>query len=131
MSEIERPSVVNLAEKFAVFQEHWTPKIIAESNGQLVKVAKFKGEFVWHSHADEDELFLVVKGSVVIWLRQEGQERRVRLSEGELLVVPKGMEHKPIAELEAHVVMIEPASTKHTGAVKTDFAVAVTDQERI
>jgi mannose-6-phosphate isomerase-like protein (cupin superfamily) len=125
------PKVVNLAEKFGCFDERWTPKVIAESKGQLVKVAKFGGEFVWHSHADEDELFLVVKGFVDIWLRVEGQERCVRLSEGELLVVPKGVDHKPVAQTEAHVFMIEPGSTKHTGEVPNDLTVEVADQERI
>ena len=125
------PTAVNLAAKFGRFDERWTPKIISESNGQLVKVAKFDGEFVWHSHADEDELFLVVKGSVDIWLREEGQERCVRLSEGELLVVPKGVDHKPVAQSEAHVLLIEPGSTEHTGEVQDDLTVEVADQERI
>lgn len=124
-------SAVNLAEKFGLFQEHWTPKVVAATNGQLVKLAKFKGEFVWHSHANEDELFLVVKGSVEIWLRDDGEERCVSLGEGELLVVPKGVEHKPVAASEAHVVLIEPGSTKHTGETQSVLTVEILDQEPI
>ncbi len=122
---------VNLAAKFNLFEQRWTPKIVAESNGQLVKIAKLEGEFVWHSHADEDELFLVVKGSILIRLRQRGEETAVRLNAGELFVVPKGVEHKPVAEAEAHVVMIEPASTAHTGDSQSDRTVAIADQQRI
>ena len=124
-------SAVNLAEKFGLFQQRWTPKIVAASNGQLVKIAKFEGEFVWHAHATEDELFLVVKGAVDIWLREDGAERCVSLSEGELLVVPKGVEHRPIAANEAHVVMIEPASTKHTGDTQSALTIEISDQELI
>jgi mannose-6-phosphate isomerase-like protein (cupin superfamily) len=81
---IAKLSVTNLADKFGLFEERWTPKVVAASNGQLVKVAKFEGEFIWHSHADEDELFLVTKGSIDIWLRENGNEHRVTLREGEL-----------------------------------------------
>lgn len=123
------PSIVNLADKFGLFDECWTPKIIAACNGQLVKIAKFKGEFVWHSHVDEDELFLVVKGSVDIWFRTDSHEWTVRLGEGEMLVVPKGLEHKTAAESEAHVVMIEPISTKHTGDRQTDATVELSAQK--
>ena len=119
---------VRLSEKFAAFDEHWSPKIVAETNGQLVKLAKFQGEFVWHAHADEDELFLVHKGEIVIRLRENGQERAVRLQAGELFVVPKGVEHKPEAEHEAEVLMIEPAATAHTGATKAGITVAIEDQ---
>ncbi len=122
-------AVVNLAQKFSLFDEHWTPKIVAESNGQLVKIAKVKGEFVWHAHANEDELFLVVKGAIDIWLREGGQERCEHLSEGDLFVVPKGVEHRPVAEREAHVVMIEPGSTKHTGETESSATVAIADQQ--
>jgi len=122
------PSVVNLVQKFGLFQERWTPKIVAESNGQLVKIAKFEGEFVWHSHAEEDELFLVTSGSVDIWLREDSRERRVTLGPGELFVVPKGVEHRPVAHAEAHVVMIEPASTKHTGDIDDAVTVAIAEQ---
>ncbi len=124
-------SAIKLSEKFELFSDHWTPKIVASANGQLVKLAKFQGEFVWHAHADEDELFFVVKGAVVIHLREGGQERQVRLAEGDLFVVPKGVEHMPAAVSEAHVLMIEPVATAHTGESRTGRTVAVADQEWI
>jgi mannose-6-phosphate isomerase-like protein (cupin superfamily) len=106
---------VNLAQKFGLFDEHWTPKIVGELNGQYVKLAKLKGEFVWHEHEAEDELFLVVKGRLTIKLR----ERDIILEEGEFLVVPRGIEHCPVAEEEVQVLMFEPVSTSHTGNVRT------------
>ena len=102
---------VNLAESFARFQETWSPKIIADVNGHQVKLAKLKGEFVWHKHDDEDELFLVVRGKLEIRLR----DGSVSLGEGELVVVPKGVEHLPIAEEEVHVLLVEPSTTINTG----------------
>lgn len=110
---------VNLAEKFNLFSEYWSPRIVGELNEQYVKLAKFKGEFVWHSHADEDELFLVIKGS----LRIEFKEGAVTLNEGEFYIVPKGVEHKPIADEEAHVMLLEPKSTEQTGGVESDLLV--------
>jgi mannose-6-phosphate isomerase-like protein (cupin superfamily) len=107
---------VNLAEKFSRIQESWSPKIAAELNGQSVKLVKLKGEFVWHHHEKEDELFLVVKGSLVIKFR----DRDVTLGEGEFIVVPAGVEHKPVAEEEAHVLLFEPASTLNTGNVRNE-----------
>ena len=124
-------SAIKLSEKFELFSDHWTPKIVASANGQLVKLAKFKGEFVWHAHADEDELFFVTKGALVIHLRECGQQRQVRLAEGDLFVVPKGVEHMPAADSEAHVLMIEPVATTHTGDSRTGRTVAVADQEWI
>jgi mannose-6-phosphate isomerase-like protein (cupin superfamily) len=103
--------VVNLADKFARFSEHWNPKILARLNDYHVKAVKLKGEFVWHRHVDTDELFLVTKGSLVIRLR----DRDVSLGPGELLVVPKGVEHQPVAEEECEVLLIEPAGTPNTG----------------
>jgi mannose-6-phosphate isomerase-like protein (cupin superfamily) len=105
---------VNLAEKLALFSEHWSPKIVGELNGQHVKLAKLKGEFIWHHHDNEDELFLVLRGHLVIKL----QDRDVTLNEGEFFIVPKGVEHKPIAEGEVHVLLLEPASTLNTGNVR-------------
>ncbi|MBI2518060.1 MAG: cupin domain-containing protein [Opitutae bacterium] len=102
---------INLAEKFTQFSAHWSPKIIAELNGQHVKLGRIKGEFVWHRHEHEDELFLVVKGS----FRMEFRDRHVDLHEGELLVVPRGVEHRPVAENECCIMMFEPASTLNTG----------------
>lgn len=107
---------VNLARKFSLFDEQWSPKIVAELNGQLVKLAKIEGEFDWHHHEKEDELFLVVKGEIVIQLR----DRDVRLSEGEFFVVPRGVEHRPVAASEAHILLFEPASTLNTGNVRND-----------
>ncbi len=107
---------VNLARKLSLFDEQWSPKIVAELNGQLVKLAKIEGEFDWHHHEKEDELFLVVKGEIVIQLR----DRDVRLSEGEFFVVPRGVEHRPVAASEAHILLFEPASTLNTGNIRTD-----------
>ena len=111
---------VNLAEKFALFDEHWSPKVVAELNGQHVKLVKLKGEFIWHSHQHEDELFFVVKGSLTIKLRDEED---VVLREGEFFVVPRGVEHLPVAEEEAHVLLFEPASTLNTGGIENDRTV--------
>ncbi len=108
------PDKVNLAEKFAAFAEHYSPKVIGELNGQQVKLAKLQGEFVWHDHANEDELFLVLKGR----LRMEFRDRTIELGEGEVLIVPRGVEHRPVADEEVHVLLFEPASTKHTGDVE-------------
>ena len=107
---------VDLAEKFASFDEVWAPKVVAELNGQLVKVVKFEGEYVWHHHEDEDELFWVVRGRVTIRLR----DGDVTLGPGELYVVPRGVEHMPIADGVAEVVLFEPASTLNTGNVRNE-----------
>ncbi len=107
---------VNLARKLSLFDEKWSPKIVAELNGQYVKLAKVEGEFDWHHHEKEDELFLVVKGEIVIQLR----DRDVRLSEGEFFVVARCVEHRPVAASEAHVLLFEPASTLNTGNVRTE-----------
>jgi mannose-6-phosphate isomerase-like protein (cupin superfamily) len=110
---------VNLTEKFDLFDEYWSPKIVGELNGQYVKLAKLKGEFVWHHHEAEDELFLVVKGRLIVKLR----EKDVILEEGEFFIVPRGIEHKPVAEEEVHALLFEPASTLHTGNVRTERTV--------
>jgi mannose-6-phosphate isomerase-like protein (cupin superfamily) len=102
---------VNLAQKFAKFRDYWSPKILAEFNDSQLRIAKLKGEFLWHHHTDEDELFLVVKGHLRIKLR----DSEIDLKEGEFVVVPKGVEHLPVAEEEVHVVLIEPKSTINTG----------------
>lgn len=111
--------VVNVLQKFSLFQDHWSPKIIAELNGQEVKLAKVKGEFVWHDHKNEDELFFIVRGTLKI----EFRDRLVTLREGEMLVVPKGVEHRPIAEEEVWILLFEPAEIKHTGDVKHELTV--------
>jgi mannose-6-phosphate isomerase-like protein (cupin superfamily) len=105
---------VNLRDKFKLFNEYWTPKIVGDLNESYVKIAKLKGEFVWHSHENEDEFFLVTKGILTIKLR----DRDIILNEGEFFIVPKGIEHMTVAPEEVHVVMIEPKSTVNTGDVK-------------
>ena len=105
---------VNLAQKFGLIQEYWKPKIVGEVNDAYVKLVKFKGDFVWHKHDLEDELFLVVKGSFVIRLR----DKDIRLSEGELAIIPKGVEHMPVADEEVEVILLEPKSTVNTGDVQ-------------
>lgn len=115
---------VNLGEKFGMFTEHWTPKIVGELNENNILLAKVQGEFVWHTH-EEDEMFIVIKGKLVIKLR----DRDVKLSEGELFVVPKGVEHCPAAEEEVQIMMVEPKVTKHTGDLVTEKT--VTTYERI
>ena len=110
---------VNLADKLSLFDEAWSPKIVAEHNDAYVKVVKFEGEFVWHHHDDEDELFLVVSGR----LRVQFRDGDVVLEPGELIVVPKGVEHCPLAEGETHVVLIEPKTTLNTGNVRSERTV--------
>ena len=116
---------INLAEKFNLVKQYWSPKIIGELNDSYVKAVKLKGEFIWHHHDQEDELFLVVKGSLRIRFR----DRDVRLEEGEFLIVPKGVDHLPIAEQEAHIVLLEPKTTLNTGNVRNERTVA--ELERI
>ena len=111
---------VNVAEKLALFSDYWNPRIVAELNGQLVKVVKLKGPFVWHQHAGEDEMFLVVQGG----LRMEFRDRAVELGVGEFIVVPRGVEHRPVAEDEVAVLLFEPASTLNTGDVQNERTVA-------
>ena len=105
---------VNLAEKFTKIQEHWKPKVAAELNGQEVKLVKIKGEFVWHHHDVEDEMFLVIKGQ----LRMDFRDRSVTVGAGEFIVVPHGVEHRPVAEEECEMMLFEPAATLNTGNVK-------------
>jgi mannose-6-phosphate isomerase-like protein (cupin superfamily) len=108
---------INLAEKFSRITEYWKPYIAGELNGQLIKLDKLKGEFVWHHHENEDEMFLVVKGR----FRIEFRDKAVWLEEGEFIVVPRGVEHKPVADEEAWIVLFEPASTLNTGNVHNEF----------
>ena len=110
---------VNLASKFGLFQEYWSPKIVGELNDSYLKLAKLKGEFVWHHHEAEDELFLVVKGRLVIKLR----DRDISLDEGEFVIIPRGVEHCPVAEEEVHVLLLEPKSTVNTGNVENERTV--------
>ena len=115
---------VNLAEKLALFNDHWHPRIVGELNGQYVKLAKILGEFIWHKHENEDELFLVVKGR----FRMEFRDRHVWLEDGDILIVPRGVEHRPVAEEVAHVLLFEPASTLNTGNVQNERTVAHLDR---
>jgi mannose-6-phosphate isomerase-like protein (cupin superfamily) len=115
---------VNLAEAFARFSDHWSPKVAGELNGQQVKLAKLKGPFIWHRHENEDELFFVVSGQ----LRIEFQDQDVTLGAGEFIIVPRGVEHRPVADAEAHVMLFEPASTLNTGNVRNERTVAKLDR---
>ena len=107
---------VNLPEKFGLFTEHWSPKIAGQLNGQQIKLVRFLGTFVWHHHENEDELFFVVKGR----FRMEFRDRHVWLEEGEFLIVPRGIEHRPVADEEAQVLLFEPASTLNTGNMRNE-----------
>ena len=116
---------INLAEKLALFDDYWNPRIVGELNGQHVKLAKIHGPFVWHKHDDEDELFLVVKGR----FRMDFRDGSVALECGEMLIVPRGVEHRPVAEEETHILLFEPVSTLNTGNVRNELTVA--EPERI
>ncbi len=105
---------VNLKEKFQHFSEYWSPKIVGELNDSYIKLAKFKGEFIWHKHDNEDELFLVIKGKLLIKLK----DKDIHLQAGEFVIIPKGVEHLPIAEEEVHVMLIEPKTTINTGDIE-------------
>jgi len=111
---------VNLAEKFSRFSEHWSPKIVGELNDSYVKAVKLQGEFLWHHHENEDELFLVVRGRLTMRLR----DRTVEVNAGEFIIIPRGVEHLPVAEEETHVILLEPKSTLNTGNVRNERTVA-------
>ena len=111
---------VTLASKFAAFSEHWSPKIVGELNCQHVKLVKFVGEFVWHHHDDEDELFLVHRGR----FRMELRDRSIELEAGDFLIVPRGVEHRPVADEEVEVLLFEPAGTLNTGNVRSERTIA-------
>jgi mannose-6-phosphate isomerase-like protein (cupin superfamily) len=110
---------VNIREKLALFSDHWNPRVVGELYGQHVKLVKFQGEFVWHDHADEDEMFLVVHGS----FRMDFRDRSVTLNEGDFIIVPRGVEHRPVADQEVQVMLFEPAQIKHTGDVESEMTV--------
>ena len=107
---------VNLSDKFSLFEEHWSPKIAGEVNDSYVKLVKLQGDFVWHKHDEEDEMFLVVRGNIVIKLR----DGDVHLGEGEFVIIPRGVEHMPVAEEEAHVLLFEPKTVLNTGDVRNE-----------
>lgn len=111
--------VINLAKKFDLFTEHWSPKIAGELNDSYVKLAKVQGEFIWHHHDNEDELFFVVKGMLTIKLR----ERDLTIREGEFVIIPRGVEHMPVAEEEVWIMMLEPKTTSNTGNITNERTV--------
>ncbi len=112
---------INLAEKFTLFADHWSPKIVGELNGQYVKLAKLQGEFVWHQHEHEDELFLVIKGQLTIQFR----DKTVIINPGEFCIVPRGVEHNPVANEETHILLFEPKEILHTGNIVHERTVHV------
>ena len=115
---------LNIAEKLTLFSEYWSPKIVGELNGQQVKLAKLKGEFVWHNHDHEDELFFVIKGKLQMFFR----DRIEIIGENEFLIVPKGVEHKPVAEKEVHVMLFEPATTLNTGDQRNNLTMEILEK---
>jgi mannose-6-phosphate isomerase-like protein (cupin superfamily) len=108
---------INLANKFSLFNDYWNPRIVGELNGQLVKLVKFQGEFVWHKHDNEDEMFFVVNGQ----FKMEFRDKTIELKENEFLIVPKGVEHRPVAESEVAIMLFEPAATLNTGNTKSEL----------
>jgi mannose-6-phosphate isomerase-like protein (cupin superfamily) len=119
---------INLAQKLSLFSEYWQPHIAGELNGQYVKLVKFKGPFTWHHHEKEDELFMVLKGRFRMEYREAGDgdadpDRSIWLEEGEMIIVPRGVEHRPVADEECHVLLFEPASTLNTGNIVDEFTV--------
>ena len=126
---------INLREKFSLINDHWNPRIAGELNGQLVKLVKFQGPFTWHHHDSEDELFLVVKGRFKMEFREAAtetsgstkQQRDVWIEAGEFIIVPRGVEHRPVADEECEVLLFEPASTLNTGNVRDEFTVPTLD----
>ena len=115
---------IDLAQKFAQFNDYWSPKIVGELNGQYVKLAKLKGEFVWHHHEKEDELFMVIKGSLIIKFR----DHEVTINEGQFCIIPYSVEHLPVAEEECHILLFEPKSVVNTGNVEDDRTVKELDR---
>ena len=120
MSNSENIKVVNPGHKLSLFNEYWAPRIVGELNGQHVKLAKFKGQFVKHKHEQEDELFLVLEGTLFIEL----QDQTLEIQQGEFAIIPRGIEHRPYADEEVHVMLLEPVSTLNTGDAESDLTVA-------
>jgi len=123
---------INLSQKLSLINDHWNPRIIGELNGQYLKLVKFQGPFTWHHHETEDEMFLVVKGRFRMEFRENGtseagKQRDILLEEGEFIIVPRGVEHRPVADEEAEVLLFEPASTLNTGNVRDEFTVPKLD----
>jgi mannose-6-phosphate isomerase-like protein (cupin superfamily) len=125
---------VNLLQKFSLINDHWNPRIVGELNGQYLKLVKFQGPFTWHHHDNEDEMFLVVKGRFRMEYNEPQDEpptstnsKEIWLEEGEFCIVPRGVEHRPVADQECHVLLFEPATTLNTGNVQDEFTVPVLD----
>ena len=115
---------VNLQQKFALFSEHWQPKVVGDLNNFAVKIVKVQGEFLWHHHDEEDELFLVVKGRLLIQMKEDdGRQRDIWLEEGEMVIIPHGVEHRPSAEVETQVLLLEPNTVLNTGTVENERTV--------
>jgi mannose-6-phosphate isomerase-like protein (cupin superfamily) len=108
---------VNISQKFSAISDYWNPRIAGELNGQYIKLVKFKGPFIWHKHDNEDEMFLVIKGSFIMEMR----DKNVEINKGEFIIIPKGVEHKPVAEKEVDVLLFEPATTLNTGDKRTNI----------
>lgn len=121
---MEEIKTINVLEKLSLFSEHWSPKIVGELNGQQVKLAKLKGEFVWHKHDNEDELFYVINGILTI----EFRDKTVDINPGEFIIVPRGVEHKPVAKEEVSVMLFEPASTLNTGDSFNELTIEILDR---
>ena len=119
---------INVAQKMASFGDYWNPRIVGELNGQMVKLVKFQGPFTWHHHENEDELFMTIKGRFRMEFREGSAERAVWIEEGEMIIVPRGVEHRPVAEEPAEVMLFEPASTLNTGNVENEFTRKRLDQ---
>lgn len=111
---------VNLAQKFSLFTEHYSPKIVGELNDSYVKLAKLQGDFMWHHHDNEDELFLVVKGALRMKVRENGAEREIVIHPGEFIIIPRGVEHLPSADEETHIMLLEPKTTLNTGNIQNE-----------
>jgi mannose-6-phosphate isomerase-like protein (cupin superfamily) len=118
---------VNIAEKLSSFDEAWAPKVIGELNGQYIKVVKFEGEYVWHTHEDEDEMFLILEGTMELHL----EDGVVAVEPGEYIIVPRGVRHKPVAKEMCHALLFEPATTRNTGEVDHDYTIEPSDLEKI
>ena len=112
--------VINLAQKFSLFSDHYSPKIAGELNDSYVKLAKLKGDFFWHQHEAEDEMFLVIKGTLRMGIRENGSEREETIRAGEFIIIPRGVEHCPAADEEVHLMLLEPKTTLNTGNVRNE-----------
>lgn len=128
MKALPTMNKINVSQKLSLFSDHWNPRVVGELNGQLIKLVKFKGPFTWHHHDNEDELFLTVKGRFRMEFREHGQERSVWIEEGEMIIVPRHVEHRPVADEEAEVMLFEPASTLNTGNVQNELTRASLEQ---